>query len=112
MDIATITATQSYDLVDTFALRDGDLVLSHGMLLRLTEGRDTCHGAKAFDGVIENPTDVPDYVREFIGDSDTWRVQGNHLAHWMRVDEAALAEDELADAAEAARVERSYLGAL
>ncbi|MEV1295176.1 hypothetical protein [Pseudonocardia sp. NPDC049635] len=85
MDITT--ATRNHDKVNTYELKDGDLVLAHGMLLRLTEGRETSHGAMNFLGVMENPDTVPASVRE-ITKRNTWTVQGNELATWMRVRES------------------------
>lgn len=90
-----MTTTES---VDTTELRDGDLVLNYGMLIRLSNGHEsTSHPVNEysptmrFDGEVENYDEIKDTyaVRGLLRSDRQWAIQGNRLARWARVIEEA-----------------------
>lgn len=90
--------TTNTEHVDTTQLRTGDLVLHHGMRIRL--GERTEHWLPElvvhFEGTVENMPELtgPDglAVWPLTGllpatgpEAGTWSVQGNDLAFWIRL---------------------------
>lgn len=84
--------TEELEKVTTDQLQPGDLVLSHGMRIRLGERNEYAgsYGGTAwwFPGTVENMSEVyqPDHVTAGLLKADgQWTIQGNELATWWRV---------------------------
>lgn len=84
--------TEELEKVTTDQLQPGDLVLNHGMRIRLGERRTFVgyggNDAWWFPGTVENMSEVhrPDHATGVLLKEDgQWTVQGNELATWWRV---------------------------
>lgn len=76
------------ETVNTLQLQQGDTVLTHGMVVRL-DAPGVCYqpGVAAWEGTVTNYAEViaeGHVPASFIRDAQ-WRIQGNHLADWVRV---------------------------
>ena len=80
------------ETVPTSQLQKNDLVLTHGMRVRLDAPIPTYRdGVVAWSGIVTNYADViaeGHIPASFIRDA-RWTIQGNDLAHWTRVTPAS-----------------------
>ena len=79
------------EFVKASKLENGDIVWTHGMRVRISNGREKAYSdpvAYVFDGEILNGDDVPfsDVPRQFRGeDGKSWTIQSNdRFAGWSR----------------------------
>lgn len=85
--------------VTTDQLREGDIVLHHGMVLDLSNPKSWPHagyeGRTVYSwlGTVLNPAEGADKFEDIPRSwwVDGWHVQGNELAHWVRYTPAAAA---------------------
>ena len=97
-DVRAYTATETVSVPDC---NEGDIVLQHGGLFRLTNRRDWDDGQTAtFDGVFlgdafsDQECGIPAYwrdnqPRQLNGTHGYWQVQGNGFAKIARVTDTA-----------------------
>lgn len=85
------TDTSAYeDYVTTSQLKTGDVVITHGMHVRLGSRTEfpgvSGQVAWAFDGTVENLDELESNhpARGLIGPNGEWVIQGNDLATWTR----------------------------
>jgi hypothetical protein len=90
-----------FESVSTDRLRPGDLLMHHGMRIRLGDRHEyvVFGGGPAwwFPGTIENIDEVrkaENVAAALVGDSDQWPIQGNAFATWFRIVPDARPEDE------------------
>jgi hypothetical protein len=83
------------EVVNTPALRNGDIVLTWGMRVKLSNRTETQYGDELpvihFDGLVTNPDEVIPYIvnksmrtREGWEPGTYWAIQGNGFARWTR----------------------------
>jgi hypothetical protein len=86
-------------LVNTHELSEGDVIMNHGMRIRLGERHEVQRDGRTvvwFPGTVTNHNDVTDRDGQAVWpltgllktsgpDAWQWTVQGNELATWHRV---------------------------